>query len=82
MRGGQIFEMELGFERVQHYEKGFLPARARMSSHFIEFEFHRVSNCRVRTCIMLEFCLSISSSSSRNMSFSGFLSSNLAEFEF
>ena len=24
MRGGQIFEMELGFERVQHYEKGFL----------------------------------------------------------
>ena len=39
---------------------------ARSSSLFIELQFHRVSNCRVRTCMMLNFC-------SSNMSFSGYI---------
>ena len=32
------------------------------SSLYIEFEFHRVSNCRVRACIKLDFCSSVGSS--------------------
>ena len=42
------------------------------SSLYIEFEFHRVSNYRVRACIKLDFCSSISSFGSSNTSFSGF----------
>ena len=42
------------------------------SSLYIEFEFHRVSNCWVRACIKLDFCLSISSFGLSNTSFSGF----------
>ena len=45
---------------------------ARSSSLFIELEFHRVSNCWVRTWVKLNFCLSISSFGSSDMSFAGF----------
>ena len=41
---------------------------ARLSSFFIEFEFQQVSNCRVRTCIKLECCFSISNYGSSNLS--------------
>ena len=39
---------------------------------YIEFEFHRVSNCPVRAGIKLNFCSSISRFDSSNTSFSGF----------
>ena len=45
---------------------------ARSSSLFIEYKFQRVSNCRVWTCIKLEFCHSICSFGMSNASFSGF----------
>ena len=44
------------------------------SSIYIEFEFHRVSNCRVWASIKLDFCSSISSFGSSNSSFSIFSS--------
>ena len=50
---------------------------ARLSLLFIEFEFHQVSDCRVRTCVNLDFCSSILSFGSSNMSFSGFFSSSI-----
>ena len=43
---------------------------------------YRVSNCWVRACIKLDFCWIILSFGSSKMSFSGFSSSSLAEFEF
>ena len=45
---------------------------ARSNSLFIEFEFHQVSNCRVRTCIKLECCFSISNYGSSNLSLQNF----------
>ena len=42
------------------------------NTFFIKFEFHRVSNCRVRTCVKIKFCSNISSSGSSITSFSGF----------
>ena len=42
------------------------------NSLYIEFKFHRVSNCRVQACIKLNFCSSISSFGSSITSFSGF----------
>ena len=39
---------------------------------FIEFEFHQVSNFRVRTCIKLDFCSSILCLGSSNTDFPGF----------
>ena len=59
-----------------------LDSGAKSSPLLIEFEFHQVSNCRVRTCIKVEFCLSISSFGSSNMSFSDFSSLSLADFDF
>ena len=43
-----------------------------MSSLYIECESHRVSNCRVRACINLDFCTSISSFGSSDTSFYSF----------
>ena len=49
-----------------------LSSSAWTSLLYIEFEFHRVSNCRVRVCIKLDFCSSISSFGLSNTSFLGF----------
>ena len=49
-----------------------LDSSAKSSPLFIEFEFDRVSNCWVRTCNKVEFCLSISTFGSSNMNFSDF----------
>ena len=50
-----------------------VPISGRLSSLFIKFEFHRVSNCWVRTYIKLEFRLHILNFGSSNTSFSGFI---------
>ena len=77
------WDIKYTFIRTGKTPSEFWVCSARSSSFFNEFEFHRVSNCRVWTFIKLNFCSSISSFGSSNTSFlSFFLSSRLAEFEF
>ena len=61
--GDELLEVNNG-----HYIVKYL-ASAKSSSLFIEFEFHQVSNCRVRTSIKLECCFSILSYGSSITSF-------------
>ena len=60
------------FAKVIHFLKLEVSTSAWTSLFYIEFKFHRVSNCRVQACIKLNFCSSISSFGSSITSFSGF----------
>ena len=70
--GSVRFRVSNRFLKSEKERLSFLwNTRARSSSLFIEFEFNRVSNCRVQTYIKLDFCPSISNFGSSLTSFSG-----------
>ena len=65
------FIVNVSYQEIRYTYK-YVDISARSSSLFIELEFHWVSNCQVRTCIKLDFCLSILSLGFSYKSFSGF----------